>query len=293
MTTDRNPDFLIIGAQKSGTTWLHQQLATHPQVFMPAGKDDEFFSYLPDKPLAEYHSKFSAAGSDQRTGDSCASYFWSPLSDGEQPQGFNPDIAATISHRLGPSCRLIVLLKDPVQRSVSAYLHHIAHGSLDCNAPLHAAPARLGLTAISHYGHHLAYWLKHFPPQQILPLPAPGAAPAEELLRRCCDFLDLDNSHSFPQPQNTVFAGLRRRWRDDGVWLMLGQRGLEQAERIQRPLPLQHWEDESWVRLVHPAEIAQLRSLLKPDIAQLAELISHHGWQHEAFEHWPDWPGTG
>ena len=60
-----NPGFLIIGAQKCGTTWLHRHLSRHPELWLPPRKELEFFSYtrhLEDPGLAAYRSAFAPAG---------------------------------------------------------------------------------------------------------------------------------------------------------------------------------------------------------------------------------------
>lgn len=285
----KRPDFVIIGAQKCGTTWLHQQLATHPQIMMPKGKDDEFFSYLPDKPLADYCQKFIDAEPSQLIGDSCASYFWSARAGDEQPAGFNPHIPTTLKKALGSDCRYIVLLKDPVQRTISAYLHHIAHASVDCNTQLLDAPSTRGLVAISRYGHHLSEWRKQIDDSHLLVLPAPQQGNHEALLNASCDFIGA-YSFTFPQPENTVFAGIRRISDESGVWVAIGQRGLEKLEDIQRPVPLREHNGRTWARLIHPAELGELITLLKPDAELFAQQIAQMKLDAKQFSHWLTWP---
>jgi len=66
--TDRQetrPGFLVIGAQKCGTSWLHRHLSAHPDLWMPPGKELEFFSYTPhlaNPGLDAYHAAFAPAG---------------------------------------------------------------------------------------------------------------------------------------------------------------------------------------------------------------------------------------
>jgi len=45
------PDFLVIGAQKAGTTWLFQNLRMHPQVWLPPEKEIHFFDFPPPHPF--------------------------------------------------------------------------------------------------------------------------------------------------------------------------------------------------------------------------------------------------
>ena len=69
------PDFLIVGAQKCGTTWLHHHLRMIPQVFMPQDKDAPLF--FNDAQEAEtYCRRFDTALPGQLIGDACAGFFW-------------------------------------------------------------------------------------------------------------------------------------------------------------------------------------------------------------------------
>lgn len=43
------PNFLVIGARRAGTTWVHRNLSQHPQVFMPVQKEQHFFDQGYDK----------------------------------------------------------------------------------------------------------------------------------------------------------------------------------------------------------------------------------------------------
>lgn len=285
------PNFLIIGAQKCGTTWLHHHLATHPRLFLPAGKDDEFFSYQPVGPLAHYEQKFAAAPEGVICGDSCASYLWSPHPDDRQPEHFNPTIPATVRDTLGADCRLIVLLKDPVVRTLSGYLHHIAHGSLSPNSTVFDAPLQLGLIALSRYGWHLRHWLATFPAEQLLVVPDPGSTDPRKLLARVTVFLGIASDHSFIDAEQVIYEGLRRRLDGSGLWVTVGQHRLESLEMIQRPCPIVEREGATEVRLVDPAEIDQLRAMLRADTSDFAALTETYGWTDPAFDCWRSWPG--
>ncbi len=82
------PNFLIIGVQKGGTTWLHENLKRHPAIFLPENKKElEFFSYyqkkIADSGLAGYLHSFNQFNDVIQTekpkaiGEATPSYFWS------------------------------------------------------------------------------------------------------------------------------------------------------------------------------------------------------------------------
>jgi len=128
----RLPDFVVIGAQKAGTTSLHAALAQHPQLFLPSTKELHYFSSGFDQPLASYGAHFGPARADQVCGEATPYYLFHPAA----PQR----LAACL-----PQARLIVLLRDPVARSLSHYFHAIRRGNetLPLEAALAAEPERL------------------------------------------------------------------------------------------------------------------------------------------------------
>lgn len=100
------PAFLGIGAQKSGTTWLHTQLATHPSLFLPEEKECHYFDWNFHRPLAEYGKVFLDAG-DRIPGEITPGYAILP-----------PDRIRFVS-KVMPEVRIVYLMRDPVERAWS------------------------------------------------------------------------------------------------------------------------------------------------------------------------------
>lgn len=128
----RLPDFLCVGAQRAGTTHLHDLLRLHPDVHMPAVKEVQYFSLHAHQPLRWYASWFAGAAPRQRVGDVTPYYL------------FHPRVPAAIAAAL-PDARLIVLLRDPMSRALSGYFHARRHGMepLDIEAAFAAEDERL------------------------------------------------------------------------------------------------------------------------------------------------------
>jgi hypothetical protein len=128
----RLPDFLCLGAQRAGTTTLHDHLRRHPDVYLPAAKEIHYFSLHAHRPLRWYESWFARAAPGQRAGDISPYYL------------FHPRAPAAIANAL-PQARLIVLLRDPVDRALSGYFHARRHGmeSLGLEAAFACEEARL------------------------------------------------------------------------------------------------------------------------------------------------------
>ncbi|MCC6580498.1 MAG: sulfotransferase domain-containing protein [Phycisphaeraceae bacterium] len=114
-TSPRLPDFLIIGAAKCGTTTLYRYLCRHPNVFMPADKEPCFFDSRINFPggLAGYQSLFAEARSDQLIGEASTNYtFWPHV----------PDAVERIAELI-PRAKLIYIMRHPVDRAYSHYVH--------------------------------------------------------------------------------------------------------------------------------------------------------------------------
>lgn len=119
------PDFIIIGGQKCGTTWLRYHLRQHPQVYVPT-KEAQFFNRK--QHLAKgrdwYESFFGSASPNQVVGDKSPDYLWT-TSDGARNHvaGSHERI-----HEMYPDVKLVVTLRNPVNRAVSALNHLFRRG---------------------------------------------------------------------------------------------------------------------------------------------------------------------
>lgn len=184
------PDYLIIGAQRCGTTSLHHYLVQHPGV-LPARftKGVHWFDVAYGKPQSWYRANFPTTrrrrAASQRLGH--------PVVTGEASPYylFHPEIpqrAATVL----PDARIIAVLRDPVARAWSHFHHETKRGfeALTFEEALDAEPARLAGAAAAltsddgtHFSHqHHSYvargryaeqldrWYGHFAEDQILVL---------------------------------------------------------------------------------------------------------------------------
>ena len=109
------PSFLGLGTQKGGTTTLHQLLDQHPSIYLPACKEVHYFDQHYDRGQGWYIQQFQAAQPGQLCGDITPFYL------------FHPEVPERI-HRLLPAARLIVLLRDPVERAISQLFHACKRG---------------------------------------------------------------------------------------------------------------------------------------------------------------------
>lgn len=104
------PQFLGLGTQKGGTTTLQRLLEQHPQVWLSPSKELHFFSLHYGLGEMWYRQQFAPAAVNQRCGDITPYYL------------FHPQAPARIAGLL-PAVKMIVLLRDPVDRCLSQYFH--------------------------------------------------------------------------------------------------------------------------------------------------------------------------
>src|SRR3954462_1224231 len=112
----RKPNFLIVGAAKSGTTSLFEYLRGHPDVFMPDVKEASYFAGAGVKNEADYLALFREAGPARAVGEASGAYL------------YLPDTARAIHDLLGPRVRIIVILRNPIDMAYSLWGHMVREG---------------------------------------------------------------------------------------------------------------------------------------------------------------------
>ena len=193
------PEFIGIGAQRSGTTWWYGLICDHPEVHPAYGKELHFFDRYRDREFTTadsnaYHAKFPRP-SGSITGEWTPRYmhdFWAP-----------PLLRAA-----APEARLIVLLRDPWKRFRSGVTHETAVLSRRVTRAKAAYVQQLMLNdALSRslYADQLERLLDHFERSKVLVLQYERCLqdPVAEL-ERTYAFLGLDPSHRPSRIDRTV-----------------------------------------------------------------------------------------
>lgn len=159
MTTPPFPNFLVIGAQKSATRWLRINLGQHPDIFT-ASRELEFFNRRYENGFGWYRTRFEGWSGERFIGEATPGYMmWN-----EHPRR----IAARIDGALA-GVKLIALLRNPIDRTYSAFIHHMRRGRLDPQADLleyvksiEPERDRLSLISGSWYGASLEPFVERF-----------------------------------------------------------------------------------------------------------------------------------
>lgn len=259
------PDFIIIGAQKGGTTSLYEYLSQHPDIARALRKEIRFFDEQYNKGLAWYRSFFPtfakchhhlrATGQRLQTGEATPEYLFDPLVP-ERMRGVLPGV------------KLIVMLRDPVSRAYSHYQHVLRRGreplSFDESVKQELQQLRSGhdqrdphqrygprthkmysYVSRGYYAAQIRAWLRFFEKSQFLFLRS------EDFYERPNDVLQRTGS----------FLGLRAfEWRTSTVF----NRGEYDAQ-------------------IHPAIQRYLRELYRADNKELVQLLGDNfDWDHHS-----------
>jgi len=169
------PDFIIIGSQKAASSSLHNYLALHSEIKSPPIKETQFFNMNYDRGMVYYKSIFPIKNKSQLTFESTPDYLSHPL-------------APKLCFEHLPNIKLIVTLRNPVDRAVSHFNFVKGYGGEEIEMTLKkalqlederikwalnniednryyaaASLARYGYKRNGEYVKHLKEWLKYYP----------------------------------------------------------------------------------------------------------------------------------
>ena len=267
------PNFLIIGAAKSGTTSLHHYLRQHPEIYLTPVKEINFFwaaarehGRKTPRTLAEYERFFDGATTEKAIGEI-------------SPRYLNSETAAELITRDLPNVRLVVSLRNPAERAWSDYLGRVR--ILRETGPF-AEAIRPGRECLEwgFYFPRLKRYYDRFPREKIhVLLYDDFALDADETLGRLFRFLDVDpdvqintsrkhNAAAIPRSMAlnqvlwpSVVAAqslVPRRWRGTGVLAAVVSKTYRSAPRLA------------------PEVHQYLREIYREDIMRTAELIGRN-----------------
>jgi len=277
--------FLGIGVQKCATTWLYDILIDHPDLTLSKQKEVDFFSYHFGRGFQWYERQFPPSALDQLIGEISPSYFI----DANVPERL---------HAYAPGVKLLVSLRDPIERAMSNHRHEVRLGNFCgddlsftaglANNPLYVEQSR--------YGKHLQRWLQHFPASQLLILfqedidrePTAVARQVYEFLGIYTDHVSTavqgrsNESHvyryRFIERVRKASRNAARTLRVDGLWRAAQHMGLQSLyRRLNRRPP------EAQIPRVSAAQRQQLRLLLEDDIGLVEKITGRQlpYWRQE------------
>lgn len=291
-------DFLVIGAQKSGTTTAHRWLEAHPEVYVPSQKELRFFTgpEYEERGFEWYCRTHFSEAAGRVAGEASPHYM------------IFERAAPRIARHL-PGVKLIALLRDPAERAFSHYRMGVQRSGetrsfdeavdsliLRGHAPDDALVLTRDYVQIGEYGRILAGYLDHFPRAQLLVVA----------------FEELTTHPGRVAERIFGFLGVDPAFESDVIGRAFNTSGRVRSERLVRAvgwLSRQEWLKRPLRRSLFPQGFARLKQTLlaelnvarddvprmsvrarerlrahyAPDVARLVELTGFV----------PPWPGYG
>jgi len=286
------PNFLVIGAGRSGTTSLHHYLMQHPDVFVPSAKAPSFFYAVDESPDRRATRDLATQRSFVRDWDSYVRLFdaWSgQRAVGEVSPAYlmATGVASRIADRL-PEVRLIAVLRDPLQRAHARYVARRRDGLERARtfeqvvADEMARPFDLNDTAGTYVAggfvsHVIETYLDRFPPERIrFFLHDDLKYDTSSVVTDLWSFLEVDPRSPAPHDVHNRSGGVISQPLVRAAWT----RSASIRQRIG-PLVPKTWRDRAFrlaTRQLAPLEMnatvrARLADLYEPEVTRLGQLI--------------------
>lgn len=296
------PDFLLIGAAKSGTTSLFEYLNQHPEVFVPAKKELFYFSFGNKKPTytnsnflsmltwkrVDYINEFQNA-KGKISGECSTSYLYTSSAT-----------IANIQELYGEQARdlkMIVILRNPVDRAFSHYTHLVRNGLENLSFEEAILPENIsrrkneiwGFDYIEYgnYGTQLSHFMNAFPKTKVFlfeDLKAP-----KKLLNELQSFLEVQTPFTTTKIESFNPSGIPKHKR---TLSLLRSRKIKRVLKWFTPKSLSFklkrlrdlWMAKTMTRIHMKPETKQmLIAQYSEEIDKLAELIQR------PLNHWKEW----
>jgi hypothetical protein len=287
------PNFVIIGAARSGTTSLYRYLAQHPDVFTSPVKETNYFAWKAERPVegfapsleqmypirsaAAYRALFEEALQQQAIGEASPRYLHVP--------GVPEQLVKAL-----PDVRIVAILREPARRAYADYLVRQRRGIenrsfaavIEEEAPYIQVPPPPGSRPILHHGlyhAHLRRWLAAVPRDRLLVLLHDDlVADSAGLFNRLCRFLGVAE---FATPDSIIRYGPAGLARSPALDRVINGRFARAARSalptaVRGPVTrLVRWARRKNTRRPEmPAELrARLAELYRDDIVALGKLI--------------------
>jgi hypothetical protein len=267
--------FIGIGAQKCASSWLFDILADHPEAALSDKKELDFFSYHYEKGYKWYEQQFPEKAGAKAIGEISPSYL-NEASVPERVKLYSPDI------------RILLSLRDPVERAMSQHRHQIRIG--DVSGPDYRFETALADNPSyidqGRYATHLSRWLNHFPADQLhVVLMEDIRSNPEETARKVYEFLGISSDHhsaALHEKSNPSYVvrnrnlestietlrDLAKRTGLAPVWQGLGRMGARRLYgRINRK------PSDAVIPPSNPETIENLRQVFREDILELENIL--------------------
>lgn len=285
-TDSHQPNFIYIGTSKAGSTWLFDLLSRHPEVYMTPVKGLYFFDHHFDRGWSWYSEHFAEATTEKVIGEISHSYLYSQTAC-ERIAAMNPNI------------KLMVCLRDPVDRAFSMYLDGIRNGKWTGTFQERCEDTR-EIVEEGCYATYLLPYLERFPREQIhVALFDELRQTPDQYAKRVFEALEISPLPLQPKqltkvmpaslPRNQWLCNTAKRMSktcQEFGWKKL--RGRVKRSRLIRNLLYRQLDEAEKTQMAPDAREA-LKDRFQPEIERLDELLGTQlcerwGYTHQAKE---------
>jgi len=267
------PNFFFIGPDKAGSTWLYEALGRHKQVYLPNAKELFFFDRFYHLGWDWYEKYFKGAGKEHKiVGEICHDYLFSPLA------------CERIARDL-PEAKLMVCLREPVERAFSAYLYMVKQGRVTTDFET-AIEEKDELIDHGRYAKHLERYLRVFGSERIhVAIFDDLVSDPQRFFDEVCNFLEIERMLLPAELRKTVLPAARPRslfWAKviRGMGWCIRCLGLPQlvtyaknSAFVNHLLYTPYHMDEK--PKMSPKTRMDLRTIFLPEIQQLSDLVGY------------------
>ena len=221
---ERWPNFFIVGAPKAGTTSIYEYIKNHPQIFMSSIKEPNYFSInilnendqlKPIRNKKKYLDLFKNIKNEKIIGEASPFY----LSDHDAPK---------LIHDVSPTAKILIIIRDPVEREFSHFLMHYAagetvrtfHDQLQIEIKNHQTSSEYFALKHGMYYENVKRYLDIFDKNQVkIIIFEEFIRNTEKSLQSLFDFLNIDLSipenvdqvyNQFALPRNQISSSIIR-----------------------------------------------------------------------------------
>jgi hypothetical protein len=277
------PNLFLVGAAKAGTTSLYGELARHPAIFMSSMKEPHYFSRIQPSPgraaffphisdQGDYLALFDRATDEQLVGEASTSYLWDREAAGRIQQ-------------VSPGARILIMLRDPVERAYSQYWNDVREG-LERRPFLEAVveeqragPGAWGVSSLyidcGRYADQVQRYLDRFGEQVLVSLFEDFVADQPATVAAIHEFLGIRPTDQAVGPRRTNPASLPRNVLSGRL---LGSGRVRRLARATVPRPLRARLRGAMLKEVSPTPMdpearSLLNELFRPEVERLGVVL--------------------
>ena len=256
------PNFICIGAQRAGTTWLHNCLKEHPDVFVPQLKELHFFDRFFNKGIEFYLEYFSP----ENRGNAIV---WGELTPNYYQE---PEALKRIKDTI-PDVKIIYILREPVSRAYSQYqlFKSSQFANMSFEEVIKTKPI---VTDLSMQGKHLQRTYSLFSKEQVLVLFYDDLSnDPKTTLENVYTFIGVDHNfipaHIGKRINRVVLPDLQEKFQRWGLgWFI----------NLVKASPFAEWIKEFFHKKPKKMQdqpiISQMQSIFEEDITLLEKLLN-------------------